>query len=575
MFFPSTGDPVSVVGQLSAAEGCASISDNNGQLLFYTNGKDVYDGNHNLICNDLRGEGSSTQAALIVPKPLSLNKYYIITTPEWGGYNWQGPEFAYLYYSEVTVGIGNSIDVNPKNIQLYNQSLISEKLTATCSGNGSEIWVIAHESPGPKTDPSVNPPPTNKFLFYLVSASGITLHHTQNIGLSYKFGTPSYYVPGQMKVSPDGTKLAVATYAGGRRVEVYDFNNSTGYLSNYRYIETGTKAAYGVEFSHDSKLIYVGYDAQGSPKGLHQLKIEATSLIEKYFSNTGDIGLWSLQMGPDGRLYIAERWRNYLGIINNPDIEGSGCNFVIDGINLRSGICNNGLPNNFYQCGSFCTALNVSISSDTTIYYGYGPGTATLTVNVIGGTPPYTYLWSNNSTTQTINVNPTTNTSYTVSVTDKNNCKGNNTVTVSVVDVRCGNKMDKVLVCQNDNNYHTICISPNAVPAHLAHGDYLGNCNDNPNLINGNQTTEFKLHSNYPNPFNPVTRISFDIPKQAFVSLKIYDMLGREVKTLVNEVKIPGNYVVDFNGSELSSGVYFYRLQSAEFIAIKKMTLIK
>lgn len=85
----------------------------------------------------------------------------------------------------------------------------------------------------------------------------------------------------------------------------------------------------------------------------------------------------------------------------------------------------------------------------------------------------------------------------------------------------------------------------------------------------------YSLHQNYPNPFNPTTRIEFAIPKQGFVNLKIYDILGREVKVLVNEVKTPGNYSVDFNAAELSSGVYFYRLESNGFTDIKKMMLIK
>ena len=85
----------------------------------------------------------------------------------------------------------------------------------------------------------------------------------------------------------------------------------------------------------------------------------------------------------------------------------------------------------------------------------------------------------------------------------------------------------------------------------------------------------YNLNQNYPNPFNPVTKINFDIPKQGFVSLKIYDILGRQVRTLVNEVKAPGSYSVDFNGSELSSGVYFYRMESNGYTDIKKMLLIK
>jgi hypothetical protein len=85
----------------------------------------------------------------------------------------------------------------------------------------------------------------------------------------------------------------------------------------------------------------------------------------------------------------------------------------------------------------------------------------------------------------------------------------------------------------------------------------------------------YKLEQNYPNPFNPVTRISFDIPKQSLVMMKVYDILGREVKTLVNEIKAPGNYSVDFDGTELSSGVYFYKLESNGFTDIKRMLLIK
>ena len=85
----------------------------------------------------------------------------------------------------------------------------------------------------------------------------------------------------------------------------------------------------------------------------------------------------------------------------------------------------------------------------------------------------------------------------------------------------------------------------------------------------------YSLSQNYPNPFNPTTKINFALPKQGLVTLKIYDVLGREVRTLVNEVKSAGSYTVDFNASEFSSGVYFYRLQSEGFTDIKKMMLIK
>jgi hypothetical protein len=86
---------------------------------------------------------------------------------------------------------------------------------------------------------------------------------------------------------------------------------------------------------------------------------------------------------------------------------------------------------------------------------------------------------------------------------------------------------------------------------------------------------KYSLKQNYPNPFNPVTKINFALPKQGFVTLKVYDMIGREVRTLVNETKSAGNFTVDFNGSDLSSGIYFYKLESEGFSDVKKMMLIK
>ncbi|MFA5805466.1 MAG: T9SS type A sorting domain-containing protein [Melioribacteraceae bacterium] len=85
----------------------------------------------------------------------------------------------------------------------------------------------------------------------------------------------------------------------------------------------------------------------------------------------------------------------------------------------------------------------------------------------------------------------------------------------------------------------------------------------------------FNLSQNYPNPFNPSTTIKFSIPNSQFVTLTVYDMLGRETTTLVNEEKIPGDYEVKFNGSKLSSGVYFYRIQTGTYSDTKKFILMK
>jgi photosystem II stability/assembly factor-like uncharacterized protein len=85
----------------------------------------------------------------------------------------------------------------------------------------------------------------------------------------------------------------------------------------------------------------------------------------------------------------------------------------------------------------------------------------------------------------------------------------------------------------------------------------------------------FKLYQNYPNPFNPATTIRFDVPEESKVILKVYDILGREIATLVNEVKHAGNYKISFNASDFASGVYFFRLQAGGFINTKKMILLR
>ena len=93
--------------------------------------------------------------------------------------------------------------------------------------------------------------------------------------------------------------------------------------------------------------------------------------------------------------------------------------------------------------------------------------------------------------------------------------------------------------------------------------------------IDINSVSEFTLNQNYPNPFNPSTKISFTIPQTANVKLSIYNAIGEKIAELMNEVKSAGTYDVDFNASELSSGIYLYRLEAGEFIQTRKMSLMK
>jgi hypothetical protein len=93
--------------------------------------------------------------------------------------------------------------------------------------------------------------------------------------------------------------------------------------------------------------------------------------------------------------------------------------------------------------------------------------------------------------------------------------------------------------------------------------------------LNSELADKYSLSQNYPNPFNPETKIQFSIPKNGFVKIIVYDLLGREVNELVNEFKQQGSYGVSFNGANLSSGIYFYKLITDDFVETKKMILVK
>src|SRR4030095_13729726 len=202
---------------------------------------------------------------------------------------------------------------------------------------------------------------------------------------------------------------------------------------------------------------------------------------------------------------------------------------------------------------------------DKNVVYGYGSNCVTLNGSAVGGVAPYTYLWwPGRKTPKHISriVYPIVTSTYTLTVRDKNGCTRTDDVTVFVDDVRCGTKMDKVLVCHHGEE---ICISPDAVPAHLNHGDILGGCSPASITKKTNKQTEttipyqFNL-SNYPNTVRSTTKIVYELPFDGRVSIRIYDCTGREIATVVNEDKKAGTYHVDFNSGNISGGVYYYKI---------------
>lgn len=202
---------------------------------------------------------------------------------------------------------------------------------------------------------------------------------------------------------------------------------------------------------------------------------------------------------------------------------------------------------------------------DKNVIYGYGSNCTILNGAASGGIAPYTYSWSDGSTPGNINttVCPTTTTKYTLTVTDKNGCVGTDDMIVNVKDVRCGDKLDKVWLCHNGKE---ICVAKEAVPAHLNHGDVLGSCKQISGAIAGKSSIHNELPeqnqlklSGYPNPFVNSTSIEYALPANGKVTIKLYDISGKEIKTLVDADKKAGRYKLDFTRGNLSAGMYFAR----------------
>ena len=141
---------------------------------------------------------------------------------------------------------------------------------------------------------------------------------------------------------------------------------------------------------------------------------------------------------------------------------------------------------------------------------------------------------------------------------------------------------NKVLICHKGKQ---ICVGKNSVQAHLNHGDNLGPCTSLPITVKTNVSAESTLRptkyevSNYPNPFNSKTHISYSLPEASKVSIKLFDLMGKEIKTLVSTDKAAGTYSFEFDGSTLAGGVYYYRLSATvkgkEFSEVRKMIVVK
>ena len=311
----NSGSPVPLGnGQLYTLEGCLSISDAGGNLLFYSHGDSVWDRNHNVMPNGtgLWGHRSSTQSGVVVKAPGSTNLYYIFTASAQMGIafppNLGGPQvYNGIAYSVVDMnlngGMGDVI-AGQKNIQLVHPA--TEKITAVRHCNGRDVWVVTHEWN------------SNRFFAYLVTSAGVSAPVISAVGLVHQdvgSGQGAEAI-GYMKVAPDQQHLALACFTAMNKAELFDFQNVTGVVSNPVTLNlpaspNGYAGPYGVSFSPDGKRMFIGWhDYFGNPNFIFEYDLTAGStaaILASRFTvaSSSAQSFGALQLATDGKLYIA------------------------------------------------------------------------------------------------------------------------------------------------------------------------------------------------------------------------------------------------------------------------------
>lgn len=426
---------------ISSYEGSASISDNLGNLLFFTDGITVYNNSNTVIQTGLMGHWSSAQCGIIVPEPgVSVNsftnRYYIFSIPQLASER--------ARYTIVEVNSGNPV-ISPVNVNLtlpdHNTAqFTTESITVARHCNGIDFWIITHEIGN------------NNFKAYRLTNAGLLAPVISSVGPNVSSISGNINAACYMKISPDNKKLAFCVRKSN--VNLFDFNPSNGQITNHITVTSGPdQNYYGVEFSPSSSILYY----TDILTNLYKYEISSGTNLpigNIPASNVNDL-YGALQLAPNGNIYMARDGATnmsvlnqpFLGVISNPN-SFSGSVFNANGLSLASGTASKvGLPNLIPSINT----SNFSISSDTTICFGDSAAlTATGGVN---------YSWApstglNTTNLQTVIASPNSTQTYVVSITDLNGCIGSKSVNIFVDTTCCTavfNSSQSVSVCENES----------------------------------------------------------------------------------------------------------------------------
>lgn len=327
--FNLTGPQVLTNSAMISSEAAAAISDEDGNLLFYTSGVEVFNRNHQLMLNgnNLGGNISACQMS-IVPHPGNPDLFYIFSADAFEDDFINGYRYSIVDMSQD----GGNGAVISKNNLLW--ASCSERMATVRHSNGVYVWLIT------------NDPDSDIFRAWLIDCNGLQLtpvvstigtvmdqHVLMNVGV--------------LKASPDGDMLCQTHFplAGGQNnfIQLFDFDNSTGLLSNARSISLPLTKYNHCEFSPDSKLLYV---TRKDDMQLDQLEVTlptAAAIGASRVSFPTQTSYYDIQLAVDERIYLTQS-NQLLAVINKPNLKGVACDFQRNVIDLQPGTAFIGLP---------------------------------------------------------------------------------------------------------------------------------------------------------------------------------------------------------------------------------------
>ncbi len=334
----SSGSPTVVSSLNQCTEAASSISDTLGNLLFYSDGVNVFNSTHAIMPNgaNIGGCASSSQGALIVPMPQSPNLYYLFLNTCYEYSFSQGARYAIIDMS-LNSGLGDVVAPSQLIANGY-----AEEMAATYHSNNCDVWIVFHERT------------TANYMAYLLTDTGLTTQPVVSAAGPSYLPIDNTYSRSMLKFNRAGT-MAAQTARSGTGPQVHHFDRSTGIFTPFLSMPNRPQFddPYAACFSPNDSLLYVEMRYYSPNTWSYILQYDLTfptgqqasdsSIVVAIRQQSPEFG--QMQLGPDGKIYFAQYNHSTLGAITNPNVKGMGCSPTFGAVTLTGGLSMYGMPN--------------------------------------------------------------------------------------------------------------------------------------------------------------------------------------------------------------------------------------